>query len=127
MLVKCNALCKLSDGTTDASLDTETNEAVCNECGENLSGVSEYSKLSMKMNGDIIRTKKKRAFVFHCQTCDDHVETTFSNSRLVGKVCPNLGKGCKINVTKHMAQAVRDAEVLQEKIESKEKEVSTNE
>jgi ribosomal protein L34E len=127
MLVKCNALCKLSDGTTDASLDVETNEAMCNECGEVLSGVSEYSKLSMKMNGDIIRTKKKRAFVFHCQTCDDHVETMFSNSRLVGKVCPNLGEGCKINVTNHMARAIRDAQLQQEKLKENRDEVLADE
>lgn len=124
MLVHCEAKCKT---TVDASLDLETNDAICNDCGSILENVSEYSKLSMKMNGDIIRTKKKRAFVFYCETHEEHVETMFSNSRLVGKTCPDYGKDCKINVTKHMARAVRDAQMLQEKIESKDKEVSTNE
>lgn len=113
MIVRCNKLCKLSDGTTDASLDIETNNAICNECGEVLDGVSKYSKLSMKTTGDIIRTKKKKAFVFHCQTCDDHVETTFLNSKLVGKNCSDSGNNCKINVTKHMIKAVQDAEKSQ--------------
>ena len=102
MIVRCNKLCKLSDGTTDASLDVESNNAICNECGEVLSGVSKYSKLSMKTTGDIIRSKKKKAFVFHCQTHDDHVETVFVNSRLVGKTCPDDGNSCMINVTKHI-------------------------
>jgi hypothetical protein len=120
MIVRCNQLCKLSDGTTDASLDVDTNNAICNECGEILVGVSKYSKLSMKTTGDILRSKKKKAFVFYCETHDDHVETTFSNSVLIGKSCPDDGKACKINVTKHMVKAIQDFEMLASKESDKD-------
>ena len=91
MLVKCNPLCKLSDGTTDASLDVDSNNAVCNTCGEVVDHVSSYSKLSMKANGDILRAKNRKAFVFHCEACDLNVEAEFRGSRLSGKTCPNVG------------------------------------
>ena len=117
MLVKCNPLCKLSDGTTDASLDVDRNEAMCNECGEVIAHVSTYSKLSMKTNGDILRSKNKKAFVFYCQTHDDHVETAFVESRLVGKTCPDDGKQCKIDITEHMVKAISETTKYLSKVE----------
>lgn len=118
MLVKCNPLCKMSDGTTDASLDVESNNAMCNECGEVISHVSSYSKISMKANGDIIRAKNRKAFMFPCETCDNHVEATFSNSKLVGKNCQNEASSCKINVTKHMVNAIVETEKYLNKVEA---------
>jgi len=116
MIVRCNVGCRLTDGITDASLDLDTNNAMCNECGEVLTDVSEYSKLSMKTNGDILRTKKKKAFVFPCQTCNEDVETEFVSSRLVGKACPNNQDGCKIDITQHMVKAIEETKIISDKI-----------
>lgn len=116
MLVKCNPLCKLSDGTTDASLNVDTNEAVCNQCGDIVGHVSKYSKISMKTNGDILRSRNRKAFVFQCEGCDKHVETTFQGSMLVGKGCENT-ESCKINITKHMAKAIMETEAYLLKVE----------
>lgn len=117
MLVKCNPLCKLSDGTTDASLDVDANEAVCNQCGEIVKHVSKYSKLSMKTNGDVLRSKNRKAFMFPCQTCDKQVEAAFVNSKLVGKGCSNGGEGCKINITEHMIKAIEETSLYLSKVE----------
>lgn len=121
MLVKCNPLCKMSDGTTDVSLNIDTNEAICNECGECIPHVSEYSKLSMKTSGDILRSKKKKAFVFHCGTCDNQVETMFKDSVLVGKGCPNDGTGCKIDITSHMQKAIQETSTYLKEIDEHDK------
>jgi hypothetical protein len=115
MLVQCNAKCQT---TVNASLDVDADEVICGDCGSVLSDVSKYSKLSMKTNGDILRSKNKKAFVFYCETHDDHVETTFLKSRLVGKTCPTDGESCKINVTKHMTKAIEETEKYLTKVEA---------
>ena len=122
MIVRCNPKCKKSDGFTDGSLDVDSNNVICNECGEVLQTVSSYAKISMKANGDIIRSKRRKAFVFPCNTCEDDVETQFVNGVLVGKVCPNDQKGCKINVTQHMVVAIEETQRILEKVEANESE-----
>ena len=122
MIVRCNPKCKKSDGFTDGSLDVDTNDVICNECGEVVRAVSSYAKISMKANGDIIRTKRRKAFVFPCNTCEDDVETQFVNGILVGKSCPNNQEGCRINVTQHMVVAIEETQKVLEKVETNETE-----
>ena len=117
MIVRCNPKCKYSDGFTDASLDVDSDEVMCNECGEVIGGVSSYSKLSMKTNGDIIRSKNRKAFMFPCLTCDDNVEAHFVNGILVGKGCSMSQEGCKINVTEHMVKAIQETQRVLEKVQ----------
>jgi hypothetical protein len=122
MIVRCNPKCKSSDGFTNGSLDVDSNEVICNECGDILKSVSSYSKLSMKTTGDIIRSKHRKAFMFPCQICDLNVEAQFINGILVGKVCPNDQVGCKINVTEHMVRAMEETRSRLEKVEADESE-----
>ena len=118
MLVQCNK--KTCKTIVNASLDLDLNEAICGECGEVIDGVSDYSKLSMKNSGDVIRSKKRKAFMFYCNTHEKHVETIFKNSVLVGKTCPHDGASCKINITSHMAKAIEETHKKIEKIENME-------
>ena len=108
MLVRCNPKCKQSNGQTDCSLDVETNNAVCNTCGDILNDVSEFSKLAMKTNGDIIRNTKTKAFTFPCNTCDKKVQAAIVNGIVVGKNCPNNRSGCQINISEPMVAAVKE-------------------
>jgi len=108
MLVRCNPKCKQSNGQTDCSLDVETNNAVCNTCGDILNDVSEFSKLAMKTNGDIIRNTKTKAFTFPCNTCDKKVQAAIINGIVVGKNCPNSRSGCQINISEPMVAAVKE-------------------
>ena len=110
MLVRCNPKCKLSDGMTDGSLDVDSDSAICNNCGEELETVSSYLKKSMKQNGDIMRSNKRKAFVFSCKTCDKDVETIFKTGRLVGKTCSDGQKSCKIDITTHMTRVIMENE-----------------
>jgi ribosomal protein L37AE/L43A len=114
MLVRCNIGCKKSNGQTDASLDVESDMIICNTCGENVDGLSDFCKLSMKANGDIIRHKARKAFTFPCNTCDKHVEARFVDGILVGKPCQNNGSGCQINVTEAMLSAIKSTETPDE-------------
>jgi len=114
MLVQCNVKCQT---TVDASLNIDTDEVICGDCGSVLTDVSKYSKLSMKTNGDILRSIKKKAFVFYCEAHDEHVETAFVESKLIGKTCPQDGLSCKINITKHMIKAMEETEKYLSEVE----------
>ncbi len=110
MLVRCNSSCRKSNGQTDASLDVESDCIVCNTCGDTIDGLSDFCKISMKANGDIVRTKARKAFTFSCSGCNRMVEAKLSDGKLVGKLCSNDGKGCKINVTEAMMSAIASVE-----------------
>ncbi len=95
---------------TDGSLDVESDSAICNNCGEELKTVSSYLKKSMKQNGDVIRSNKRKAFVFNCKECDKDVQTIFKMGRLVGKSCPGEQKSCRIDITTHMTRVIMESE-----------------
>lgn len=118
MIIRCNPRCKMSDGTTDGLLDLETDKVMCSTCGDEIHGVASFTKTSMKMNGEVIRAKNKKAFVFGCVTCGKNVEAKVSGGVVVGKNCQQDEKGCKLNITKHMVVALEGIE------NSKEKEVT---
>lgn len=103
MLLNCNARCKKSDGMTDGSLDPESNDVICNTCGDILTNVSGYTKQTLKQNKDIIK-KSKKAFMFDCKNCHKKVETVIINGVPVGKDCQT--KNCVISVSEIMANAM---------------------
>ena len=119
MLVQCNVKCQT---TVDASLRVDTDEVICGECGSVISDVSKYTKLSMKNNGDILRSAKRKAFVFYCETHEEHVEAVYKDSVLIGKTCPEDGNSCKINVTKHMAKAIEETSKYLKEVEKHDSE-----
>ena len=107
MMLQCNPRCKQSDGYTEGLLDVEENKVMCTKCGEELKSISDFTKTSMRLNGEVLKTKKKKAFVFKCLTCNKDVETATQNGVLVGKDCKNGQVGCKINITEHMIVAIQ--------------------
>lgn len=104
MLVSCNTGCKINGGTTEASLDLNSNEVICNVCGDNISGISKFTKLSMKNTGDVIK-EKKRAFTFECSHCDKRCEVEVVNHKSVGKNCQTKDK-CMFKITSAMKHAI---------------------
>ena len=111
MLLSCNQRCKKSNWTTDASLDLDRNEVVCNKCGDDLKNVSEFTKQSMKRNKDII-TVAKKAFMFDCKNCNKKVETVIVNGVPLGKNCTT--KNCTILISEIMSSAIEKAEKPEE-------------
>jgi hypothetical protein len=104
MLVRCNQNCKHSV-TTDASLDIEADEAVCNYCGEVLENITSYAKNAMKMNGDVIRRAKGKAFNFRCSTCNKDMQAISEDGIIVGVGCSRAGE-CDFNISAYMERAI---------------------
>lgn len=103
MLVSCNPRCKKSDGRTDGSLDIDRNEVVCKICGDDIVGISSFTKQSMKQNKDVI-TPAKKAFMFDCKNCHKKVETVVISGTAYGKDCQT--KNCTILISEMMANAM---------------------
>ena len=104
MLLQCNQGCKLSGGTTDGSLDLDSNEVICNNCGDVLNNISSFAKRTMKSNNDIKKAKIK-AFFFDCSTCRKKVDTFAKGGKLYGKDCKYK---CEFNVSKFMINSMED-------------------
>lgn len=104
MLVRCNQNCKHSV-TTDASLDVDTDEAVCNYCGDVLENITSYAKNAMKINGDVIRKAKGKAFFFRCSTCNKDVQAISEDGIIIGAGCTRAGE-CEFNITSYMERAI---------------------
>lgn len=104
MLVRCNLSCKKKT-TTDASLNLDTNEAICNDCGDVLENITTYAKNAMKINGDVLKTKKGKAFNFKCSTCNKEMQAISENGNIVGATCTQRSE-CKFNVSDYMKRAI---------------------
>jgi len=114
MLISCNPRCKKSDGRTDGSLDVERNEVVCKLCGDDIVGISSFTKQSMKQNKDIV-TPAKKAFMFDCKNCHKKVETVVVNGVAYGKDCQT--KNCTILISEIMANAMEKISPTLSKLE----------
>ena len=105
MLINCKPGCVGKKMTTTASLDVETNNVICELCGETLP-VSSFVKTSMKQRGDIVRKDDRKSFQFDCQTCGKSVQTEIKGSKLVGKNC--IDGGCTFNVSSYTIHAMKN-------------------
>ncbi len=107
MLVRCNVNCRQNGGMTDASLDVKTNCVVCNDCGDELVNISSYTKASMKIVGDIIRRKNRKAFTFSCEECGESKEVDVIGGKVVGAECDYENFNCKFSITNNMVDAIK--------------------
>ncbi len=103
MLTSCHNKCKR--GTTNASLDVESDQVICTYCGDPLDNISSYAKKSMKATGDIIRKKKGKAFSFKCQTCKTEKEVMVIDDQCCGKECATPDK-CQFDISDYMKRGI---------------------
>lgn len=83
--------CRKCWNRTEAKLDVDTNEVICEDCGEPTE-VNNFIKKSLKDIGQIIRTADKKPFSLLCSNCnrkrtvymkDDKVFCDFCDTRII--------------------------------------------
>jgi DNA-directed RNA polymerase subunit RPC12/RpoP len=111
MLINCRPGCSGKKVTTEGKLDVEQDEVVCTYCNEVISA-SNFTKMSMKRQGDIIKRDSRKSFQFNCLTCKKKVETVSDGKKLTGLNCKN---NCQFNVSKFTIHAMNSVAV---KVES---------
>ena len=104
MLVQCKLGCKYKT-STNAVLDVETNEAICEHCNEVLDHISSYGKAALKSTGHILKKKKGKSFSFKCTSCKEETRVCEYKNNIVGKDCATLEK-CKFNISDYMKRTV---------------------
>jgi NMD protein affecting ribosome stability and mRNA decay len=67
----------------EPKLDVETNEALCDECGEPIKSVTIFAKTQMRHMGQIYRgaEKKQQAFAVTCKACNKHGRPKVANQK----------------------------------------------
>lgn len=68
MLISCDN--KGCYKTSNALLDRETNNVVCQECGNPISNVSESMRRTLVGFGQIVRTEQRKGFLMACKSCN---------------------------------------------------------
>lgn len=74
--------------SSEAKLDTATNEVICAECGGVIVGITEMMKRQLKDCRQIVRVKNKQAFQTFCKQCKGNTEYAVdSDGRAFCKIC----------------------------------------
>lgn len=111
MLLTCDQ--KKCQKSSNALLDTKTNEVICQECNKPITNISDAMKRSLKSFGQIVRTSAKKAFMVYCRKCNANREIVLNKNNAT--VC----KDCHSAVAVHAAfrQALKEAGQKLEQIE----------
>ena len=88
--------------TTEALLDVDKNEVICQECGQAITNISAIMKKTLKTTGNIVRSAHKKAFMMGCKQCQANREVVLdASTNTVCKMC-----GAEIKVHAAMKQAM---------------------
>ena len=93
---KCNTI-------QDHKLKIDTNEAICTNCQQSNTAITDIMKSAMKGSGDIYRTPQLReAFVYKCAQCGIDKKAKVVNDKAVCECCLNPFK-----LPESMVQAIK--------------------
>ena len=84
MLIDCTTKgCMLS---SDAKLDKETNEVICEFCGNVIIGITPFMKKTLLGLGQVTKAKKK-AFQTYCNKCNKNRALYMKDDKAYCEVC----------------------------------------
>jgi len=73
---------------SNALLEEKNMEVVCQECGNEIAGISIAMKRTLKSFGQIVRSDQRKAFMLACKSCHANREIVLNEERkTVCKVC----------------------------------------
>ncbi|MHA2216341.1 MAG: hypothetical protein ACXACY_10405 [Candidatus Hodarchaeales archaeon] len=73
--------------TTEAKLDRETGEVICDACGNNIPNVTPYIKKALNSVGQVIRSRIKKPFQVMCPQCKTHRSLFVKNDQAFCRAC----------------------------------------
>jgi ribosomal protein S27E len=93
--------------TTEATLNTKTDQVHCGACGEVIKGVTSFTKIQMKSLGQIMKNQKaSTAFAVPCPVCGKK-NTPILNKQTNKLTCPSCNADVGITLPAPTAQAIR--------------------
>lgn len=105
---------------SNALLDEEAGNVVCQECGDPIDNISEAMKRTLKSFGQIVRSEQRKAFMLACKSCHANREVVLNQDN------ETICKQCHQPLTIHPAfkLAMEAAGTKFEKIDTTKKKVS---
>jgi len=75
---------------SNALLDKDGVDVVCQECGNGISGISEAMKRALKSFGQVVRSEQRQAFMLACKSCNANRQVVLDqNNNTLCKQCHN--------------------------------------
>lgn len=103
---------------SEAKLDTETLEVICQECHKPIKNVTEIMKRVLKGSGQVVRGDTKKTFMMACMQCHANRQVVLDeNNNTVCKIC-----GFEIKVYPTMKQDMIEAGVKVDAQDAKKKQ-----
>lgn len=100
MLINCTTKGCLKQ--TDAKLNKDTGEVICEECGNAIIGVTPYMKKVLDSSGQTIRSVKKQAFQAMCMSCHKSQPLVIKNNNAYCKEC-----GAQVHISASFMQGLK--------------------
>ena len=103
MLISCTT--KGCMATTEAKLDRDTGEVICEACGNPVAGITEFMKKGLQSVGQVLRWKVKQAFQASCQNCHQNRSLYVKEDKAYCKVCNaqiNVSASFLIGLKQHL-------------------------
>jgi hypothetical protein len=90
MIITCNR--KGCMQTTEAKLNLETNNVVCDSCGGDIENITEFTKKALKTMNQVIRVKHKQSFQVFCKDCNKNVTMRVEEGKAYCSECKSALK-----------------------------------
>jgi hypothetical protein len=87
MLINCTTKGCLQQ--TEAKLNRQTNEVICDACGNPIVGVTPFTKKALNSMGQVLRSVTKKPFQAHCPQCKTHRSLYVKDEKAYCDVCGN--------------------------------------
>ena len=100
MLITCTT--KGCNQQSEAKLNRETNEVICEECGNVIPNITPFTKKALASIGQVLRSQAKKPFQALCQTCKTHRELFIENGKAYCRTC-----GTQVAVSHSYLQALK--------------------
>jgi hypothetical protein len=100
MLLTCTAKGCLQQ--SEAKLDRETRDVLCTNCGKAISNVTEYTKKTLDLLGQVVRSAEHRPFQARCRKCAGMREI-----KLAGDVAHCAACGSQLQMSAAFMKAYR--------------------
>lgn len=88
MLISCDN--KGCFKTSNALYDQENGNVICQECGNNITNISQSMKRTLVSFGQIVRTDQRKGFLMACKHCNANRQVVLSqHNKTICKQCHN--------------------------------------
>jgi Zn finger protein HypA/HybF involved in hydrogenase expression len=87
MLIACTTKGCLQ--TTEAKLNRETGEVICEACGNPIASITPFTKKALNSMGQVLRSVTKKPFQAHCAQCNTHRSLYIQENKAYCEKCGN--------------------------------------